>query len=114
MLTIVVSGRAPRKSLVEYIQLLCAKAQKLNRAELLRKSGDGQFRTAVSPGEKLAASIQDALLRQDYVNSKDNPDLAYIESLTTELTDQTDNIKLWSELFKKVDELTKIDQTKKT
>ncbi len=96
------STRAPRELLLEYIKLKVYEAKKLDVTELLRKSGNGQFRESQAPGEKIASDIHSALVQQEFVNWDDDPKLASVENIAQELCDQTDKLELWEELFEQI------------
>lgn len=85
--------------LVEYVKVKTTEAMGLDSKELLCKSGNNQFREPQTPGERIANDIHNALLQQDRVSWGDDVELAFIEDIAHELCDQTDDAKLWQELF---------------
>lgn len=102
---ILATTHAARDLLVEYIRLIGQDAKNLEQHELLSTSGAAQFREPVTPGEKIASSLQHALISQEAVNWEDDPKLAHIESIAGELTDKTDDQALWQELFERIEKL---------
>lgn len=102
---ILVTTDAPRSLLLDYVRLLGQDAKSLEQRELLSTSGEAQFRDPATPGEKIASSIGHALISQQKVNWEDDPDLAHIEAVAAELSDKTDDQKLWQELFDRIEKL---------
>lgn len=102
---ILATTHAPRDLLVEYIRLIGQGAKNLEQYELLSTSGAAQFRDPTTPGEKLASSLQHALISQESINWEDDPELAHIEAIAGELTDRTDDQTLWQELFERIEKL---------
>jgi len=96
---------APRSLLLDYIRTVGQDAKNLEAHELLSTSGTGQFRDPITPGEKIASSIQHALISQQKVSWEDDPELAHIESIAGELTDRTNDQALWQELFDRIEKL---------
>ena len=54
----------------------------------------------------ITATIQNALLPQDYVNWEDDPELAHIETIVGDLQNNPDDKKLWDELVRRINKLT--------
>jgi hypothetical protein len=102
---ILTTTNASRDILVEYVKVMGQDAKSLEHNDLLSLGGAAQFRDPTTPGEKIATSIQHALISQEKVNWEDDPKLAHIEAIATELTDRTDDQKLWQELFDRIEKL---------
>ena len=54
----------------------------------------------------ITATIQNALLPQDYVNWEDDPELAHIETIVGDLQNNPDDKKLWDALVRRINKLT--------
>jgi hypothetical protein len=102
---ILATADAPRGLLIEYVTLIVNEAKSLDQNELLAMSGTNDFREPATQGEKIASSLQHALISQESVNWKDDPELAHIEAIADELTDKTDDQELWQELFERIEKL---------
>jgi len=102
---IINTTHAPRGLLIRYIQSRCARARGIPLDELVKKSGNDQYRDPVTIGEKIAGDIHHVLVQQEYVNWSEDPELADIMGLAYGLTDRTEDEKSWEELFKKVSDL---------
>src|SRR5688572_29632903 len=103
--SIMATTHASRPQVAIYLKLICKEAQALDRKSMFKRSGNGEYREPLAPGEKIAGHIHHVLLQQEYVNPKDDSELDEIQDLSYVLMTNPERHELWQELFDRIEKL---------
>jgi hypothetical protein len=101
------TGYTPRETLVTYIKALGAEAKQLapNEREARGDYTNKANKFPQTKGEDIASDIQSGISQQDWVRHDTDDDLEEVAEIAGSLEINTDDHKLWQELFEKIDNL---------
>jgi hypothetical protein len=93
-----------RRIIVAYLKAAAAEAKRFPLNELAQRNTTGRFGDL--EGERIVGGMTTVLAMQAWIDSDTSPDLEEILGILGPLdSTETDNKKLWLELFAKIDKL---------